>query len=757
MTGIVGLGPDPLHLGSRRSSRLDEMVDDQRVRRGATWVAAALGFYWLIDRLWYPPTGVILKGAVIGGLYALIALGVALIYRANNIINFAQGDLGGAPASLAVMLIAVSGWPYPAAILIGLAAGAVLGALVEFGLIRRFSKHPRLVLTVVTIGIATILQFIEIALPNLFHSTAPPQSFPSPFNFHFNVGAVRFQGNDLLAMAMIPVVIAALAWFLNRTHIGVAVRACAQSADRASLLGVPVKRVNLVVWVVASLLATVAIILRAGVVGLPIGTPLGLSILLISLAAAAIGRMQNMPTIAGASILLGVVEQSAVWHTGSSDTVDLVLFIVIFVALLAQRGGLLNRAEAAAMSTWTALREVRPIPPELVRLPAVVWTRRALIGLVGLIALFLPPLLGVARTDLASFLCAYLIIGLSLLVLAGWAGQISLGQFVFVGVGSTTGAWMTLHWHVDIVLEMLLAGLAGAVIAFILGIPALRIQGLFLGVATLAASFGFNFYLLSSGHFSWIPGPFTSIPRLPLFGRVAIDTEDRYYYLSLAVLLLAIFAVRGLRQSRAGRILMAVRENERGAQAYGVNAVRAKLMAFAISGFLAGVAGVLIVGQQGYLYAGSADPQSSIVVFISVVIGGLGSMTGVFAGAIYVEGLSWFHNLAPQAIRGVLQLLGTGVGLVFILMFLPGGVGSAIYMVRDRLLRELAARRGIIVPSLVADASAADGGGQGPAAEAPAPLVEAGFRPPGSANGTSGSEPALAQAGRFATGQGEGE
>jgi len=691
------------------SSGLGKWVEDARVRRVFNWVAAALALYWAVERLWDPPVGVILKGAVIGGLYSLLALGVALVYRANRIINFAQGDMGGAPAALTVMLLAVSHWPYPLAIATGLVSGIGVGLLVEFVIIRRFSKAPRLVLTVVTIGISQLLTVVEVGLPGWFGSTAPPQTFPSPFNFHFNVGAVRFYGNDILAMVMIPVVIAGLAFFLNRTNMGVAVRACAESSDRASLLGVPVKRVNLVVWGVASLMATIAIILNAGVVGLSIGSPLGLSVLLLAITAAVLGRMENMPVIAGAAILLGIVQQSVVWHTGSSDIVNVVLFLVILLALLAQRGRLATRAETAGLSTWAALREVRPIPPELIRLPEVRWVRAALALAGGVLILAVPRLIGSARTDLASFLCAYLIIGLSMWVLVGWTGQISLGQFGFVGVGSTAGAWMTLHWHIDITLELLLAGVLGAVVAIAVGVPALRIRGLMLAAATLAFGFGANFYFLSSGHFSWIPGAFTQIPRLPLFGRVSLDGSNRYYYFSLAVLLVCIVAVTGLRNTRTGRVLIAVRENERGVQAYGVNLTRAKLTAFAISGFLAAVAGVLILGRQQYLYSGSADPQSSLDVFVMVVIGGLGSMTGVFAGAFYLEGLSWLTSSVPQSFQGILTLLGSGAGLIFILMFLPGGVGSAIFLGRDRLLRWVADRRGLIVPSLVADMAAVRG------------------------------------------------
>src|SRR5205823_10114638 len=132
-------------------------------------------------------------------------------------------------------------------------------------------------------------------------------------------------------------------------------------------------------------------------------------------------------------------------------------------------------AQQAGTATWTAFREIRPLPTELARRPEVRWTRWVLLVGAFALVLVLPVLLGPARTGLATFLAAYLIIALSLLILAGWGGQISLGQFAFVGVGSASSAWMTLHWHIDILLGLLLAGLLGAAVAIAIGIPALRI------------------------------------------------------------------------------------------------------------------------------------------------------------------------------------------------------------------------------------------------------------------------------------------
>src|SRR5439155_13245068 len=137
------------------------------------------------------------------------------------------------------------------------------------------------------------------------------------------------------------------------------------------------------------------------------------------------------------------------------------------------------------------------------------------------------------------------------------------------------------------------------------------------------------------------------------------------------------------------------RENARAAQAFGVNVVSAKLTAFAVSGFLAAMGGVLLVHLQHALYPGGVSPEASLSVFVMVVIGGLGSMTGVFAGAVYLNGLSWMKSSMPEPIQPLLQLMGSGVGLVIILMVLPGGVGSLLFRARDSLLRRLADRRGI--------------------------------------------------------------
>ncbi len=205
---------------------------------------------------------------------ALLALGLALVYRANRILNFAQGDLGAAPASLAVLLVVSSGASWLVAFTTGILAAVVLGAAVEFLVIRRFFRSPRLILTVATIGLAQVLAGLGLLLPGWFGVVLPPQSFPAPVDVSFTIEPIRFGGNDLIAMLVIPLAFVGLAVFL-RTRLGVAMRACADDVDRAALVGIPVRRVHSVVWMLAAVLGFLAVFLRAGIVGLSIGTVLG--------------------------------------------------------------------------------------------------------------------------------------------------------------------------------------------------------------------------------------------------------------------------------------------------------------------------------------------------------------------------------------------------------------------------------------------------------------------------------------------------
>ncbi|MGH9211070.1 MAG: ABC transporter permease [Acidimicrobiales bacterium] len=672
-------------------------IPSARRIRPPAWLEALLPLVGLLlvqQVFFQTPSGVVLIGALGGGRIALIALGIALIYRANRIVNFAQGDLGTVPATLGVMLVVSWGWSYWLGLVAGLVAAVVLGVVVETLLIRRFFTAPRLVLTVATIGIAQILTGGGLFLPQAFGETAFDTHLPQPFGTTFELGGRNFNANDILTMIVVPAAMFALALFLQRSTVGIAIVGAAERADRAATLGIPVKRLHTVVWVVASVLAFLAMFLRAGAVGLPIGDVLSPIFLVQALGAAVFGQFRRYIAIAAAAVGIGIVDQAMVFNGYSEGHVAGVVFLIVMVAMLVTRRASTGRVDSDA-STWQAIREVRPIPRELARLPEVLGARIGLWVAIAAFVLSLPLWLSTSRLDLATIVVLFGVVAASLVVLSGWAGQVSLGHMAFVAVGAAVGGALTHDRGWDLGLGILGAGVVGGVVAVVVGYPALRRRGLTLAVSTLAFALLTGLYLLDRRIFDWLPPRF-GIEDPTLFGSIAIDTQERRFYVSVGALALAMAMVAGLRRSRTGRVLIAIRENERAAASYGVHTIRTTLAAFALSGFLAAMAGALLVYQRGGLSAEPYQPQESLKLFSMVVIGGLGSLPGAVLGATYVQSADFY--LPPNW-----QFLASGAGLLLILLIFPAGLGGVLADLRDAGLRWAANRRQIVVPSLVAD------------------------------------------------------
>jgi branched-chain amino acid transport system permease protein len=682
------------------SSAAERLVTSPLARRGQYVLAIGIVFYALVGRVYQAPPAILFLGAVLGALSALVAMGIVLIYRANRFINFSAGDLGAVAGVLGVSLIATKGWPFLLALAAGLAAALVIGAVVEFLFVRRFSKAPRLILTVASIGIAQILQFAQLALPAAFGLNFAPQNFPTPFDFTFRWHPVVFRGNHVLAIIAVILFAVGLGAFFRYSRVGIAVRGAAESSERAWMLGIPVSRINTIVWVLAAGMSGASALLRAPIVGVSIGGVLGPGLLLRALAAAVIGRMENLPVTFGAAVGLGMIEQAVFWDTGRSLVTDAVLFGVIIVGLLMQRRGAASRVGDEATSTWTATREVRPIPPEMRSLPEVVWGRVGFYAAVAVLVILVPVLIEDSRVNLMGVGVVYAMVGISLIVLTGWAGQISLGQMAFFGFGmATAGTLVENGWH--FLLAIAVGGLVGAGVAVVIGIPALRIRGPFLAVATLGFGLASSSYFLNEEFFPWLV-PSERLPRPVLFNRFDFESEMVFYLFLLSLLGVSIRAVRSLKVSRPGRALIAARDNPRAAQAYGVNLTKIRLFGFALSGFIAALAGAAFMFHQHRFSQSVLVPEFNIRIFSMAVIGGLGSIPGVLLAAVYFTILD-FLVTSQRA-----QLLTSGTGLLLILLVFPGGLGQILYDLRDAVLRRIATRRGLVVPSLLADVKASE-------------------------------------------------
>ena len=670
-----------------------------RYARPAITAAVLFGLWLLVDNGTAKglPPGILIAGVVTGSLYGLNALGIVLIYRANRIVNFAQAELGSIAAVATIELVRVAHVPYFLAVVIGVVFALVIGAGISTLVIRRFANAPRLIVAVATIGLAQILLGLSILIPILVEKELASGGFDFPIHATLRIYPVIFSGAHIMAMIVVPVVMVALAAFLRFTHYGTAIRAAADNGDRAALVGIPVPRLSTIVWALAGGLSALAVILRTQLVGFVSFSGVsggGTSLLMIVLAAAVLARMENMPRAVLGGVGIGVFQQAASWHWPRTTIVDALMLAVILIGLLVQRDAF-NRAAETGISTWKAMREVRPIPTELLQVPEVVRARWGLrIGLAAII-LTLPLWASVSQEEAAALVAIYAIVALSLLMLTGWAGHISLGQFALVGFGAaaTGKLYGTLGW--DWTWAALGGVLCAALAALVIGLPALRIKGPFLAVTTLAFGVTASSFFLEERYVPWFVSE-DRVYRPVLFGTIDLDRSWVMYFFSVAVLVGSFLIVKHLRASRPGRALIAVRDNELAAESVSIDPPRVKLMAFVLSGALAGLAGALYLVSQTGVQPGAFTPSVSIRLFSMVVIGGLGSIPGAILGAVYVRGAEFF--LPPEW-----ELIASGIGILILLLFAPEGLGGLVYAVRDRFLRSVARKHDIYVPSLLAD------------------------------------------------------
>jgi branched-chain amino acid transport system permease protein len=287
-----------------------------------------------------------------------------------------------------------------------------------------------------------------------------------------------------------------------------------------------------------------------------------------------------------------------------------------------------------------------------------------------------------------TFVCIYAVAGLGLMLLAGFTGQISMGHAAFLGVGAYTQAVLTgLGWPFP--LAMAAAALLSAAVGVVVGLPALRVKGIYLGIATLA--FGFIVEEVMARWESVTGGNAGKHLRAPEFMAWRADTAVEFYYLCLAVVVLATLLVLNLLRAPTGRAFVAIRDSEVSAQSMGIAVAYYKTMAFALSAALAGLAGALYAHKLQFISPDQFSMLQSIELLLMVVIGGLGSVHGVFFGAVFIiampQAIASAKDLLPAAIGQAAGLQGLVYGLVLIgfVLFEPLGLYGRWLKVRTWL------------------------------------------------------------------------
>jgi len=666
------------------------------------------------------PGGIYGVGLVAGASLALQATGLVLVYRSNRIINVAQVQIGVVAAVLFRLMVeqrvllrgldaicepcveretgALLAANYWVSLVLSLGAAVVISWVIYTFIVRRFADAPRLVLTIATIGIAQLLGSIQEALPTLF-ATAQQKELSQiprgaaaapPVDASFGWSPAIFGMADILTVVVAGVVLAALWRSMRAGASGIAIRASAENPQRAQTLGIDTDRLTGRVWIIAGALSGIAGVLGAMSSASPETGALSIDGLVRILAIAVIARLSSIPVTILAAVVLGVFDQAMLWALGSSSVADGVLTLVIVGVLLLQRARD-SRAEQELVGAWRAAREARPVPAALRELPALARGIRSSVLVGALVVLGLPFVLSPSQVNGASVTAIFAIVGYSLLILSGWAGQISLGQFSIAAVGAAVTALLAADAMVPMPFALALGSAGGAIVAVLIGVPALRMRGLHLAITTLAVAVAASAILLNPDMLgAHLPDELSR----PVFLGFDLADERTFFYAMLIALGLVVTATMGLRRSKVGRALIAARDNEAAAQSYGVNLVRARIGAFAISGAMAAFAGGLFAYSQRGIQAVSFSPEVSVTVFIMAVIGGLGSIAGPLLGALYLG------VLTQLSVSPLVLFLATGGGLVFLLLLVPGGFAQLALDARDAWLRRLAHRYNIAVPSL---------------------------------------------------------
>lgn len=633
-----------------------------------------------------------------GAIIAALSLGVVLEHRASGVVNFAHAAMGMYVAfvyfelrSTGDVVLPILGLParlhigdaptVAIALIVAAIVAAFLGLLV-FALVFRPLRHaPPLARVVASIGLLLYLQ--EVAKLRFQQGAAVlalESLLPSGGVDVFGVAVQR----DRLWLAAMAVATAALLWALYRfTRFGLVTRAAAENERGALLLGLRTTAVGALNWVLAAVLAGAAMILAAPISGL---NPISASLLIVpALAAAMVGGFGSFALAAAAGLGIGMVQsvvlkvvvdvQPPSWLSGAGLQLAVPFLVVVAVMILRGRS-LPDRGSASALRF--------PTSPEPRRL--LFWTVAGLtVGTIALLALDSAWRQGIITTTIAAVVC------LSIVVLTGYVGQISLAPMAFAGVAGFAVAKFQGDLGVPFPLAPALAVAVAVAVGVLTGLPSVRVRGLNLAIATLAAAVAIEELVFRSSAFVGTSGA-ARVPEPSLFGidfgiaaRGAGNFRPVFGIVVLVVLVGVAAVVANLRRSQTGMRWLAVRTNERAAAAVGVDVTRAKLGAFAFASLLASLGGVMLAYRYQTLSVETFTVFASLSLIALSYLGGIASVTGAVIASLLVPGGVLTVVLERSGTGGTeYQLAISGVALVVLAVVYPSGISGALGRFRQQ-------------------------------------------------------------------------
>ena len=594
-------------------------------------------------------------GIVIGSGYAIAASGLVITYATSNVFNMAHGAIGMFMAFMFWELSVRQGLPDVVALLLVVVVIAPLfGALIERTMMRRMTDAPVMVSLTVTVGLL-------VALIGLAQAIWPAEGravegfFPGR---GVQLGAVFVSGQQILTLVLAVAVAGGLYVLLARTRTGIGMRAIVDNRELLALHGAQPQRLSMLSWALGSSLAALAGILLLSEVPLDYFT---LTLLVINAyAAAMVGKLKNLPrTIVGAMILGLLLQYYRFASSKITEAVEVsdavnslltgiraalpTLFLFIVMLLLPLEKLRVGQVTGAAM----------------VRVPS--WRRTFIsaaifLTVVGTLAFTMEPQ-NVSRLGQSIALAAIM---LTLVLIAGYGGDVSLAQMTFAGLGGLFIVKLGIFPSID-PLSLLCVGAMVAVIGALVAVPALRLRGLYLGLGTLAFAFATDKLVLENGTWGLSLGGAATFTRPTILG-VSLESETGFtLYVTLAFILMA-FVVLAIRRGKFGRLILASRDSQAACGTLGLNTTTTRVALFAVSAGLAGIAGALYGGVL--IEAGPPEFQmfQNLPLLLLAVIGGITSVTGAVIGGFFLGFQPMLQDTFP-ALAGLFYVLIGGAAI----------------------------------------------------------------------------------------------
>jgi ABC-type branched-subunit amino acid transport system ATPase component/ABC-type branched-subunit amino acid transport system permease subunit len=614
-----------------------------------------------------------------GAVFAALAMALVVTYRSSGVLNFATGAQSLYAAYTYTLLRqgqllqpipglrathSVGGpMSFVPALLITLAIQALLGAIIYLLIFRPLRHHRAVAKAVASLGLASLLTALvnyQVGTQQLLAGPIYPQQ-------RYTVGGVTIPMDRVWFAVTIIAVALVLTGIFRLTPFGLATRASAESEAGALVSGLSPDRIALFNWMISSVVAGLAGILIAPLVPL---VPGSYTLFIVpALAAAVVGRFYALGPAVITGLALGALESVAVYlnvtypsfPAGAGQVLPL---IVVLVMLVARGKTLPSRGTLAKLTLGRAYRPRSLALPLGIGVPAAVAALYLLHG-------------GLRDALITSFIIA--VIALSLVVVTGYVGQISLAQLALAGTAAFALSTIANSWGIPFPIAPILAALFATVVGVVVGLPALRIRGLLVGVVTLmlaAALEGVWFENNSiDGGASGLPVPVPRLFGLNLgIGSGSDFPRPAFGLLCLVVLVLVAVAVAKLRASRLGSAMLAVRADERSAAASGVNVARVKLTGFAIGAFIAGLGGTLLAYQALNVNDSPFTAIGGLALFTTVFLAGITSVSGgLLAGVIGSGGVLFFLLSSVFSVSNWYAVI-VGASVIVTVIFNPEGL-----------------------------------------------------------------------------------